>query len=126
VLLAWIVDKLSRSPGFQGRPDHRQVEVALEHVAHQVLAQHDWYDDRPADTGLAPSRRVPAGIRARACDRAYHHAMSRIGTFANDDLAGWFAKSPDLAARIAGSAKRCTTRVGCRCAPARSRDGDRP
>jgi hypothetical protein len=58
VLLAWIVDKLSRSPGFQGRPDHRQVEVALEHVAHQVLAQHDWYDDRPADTGLGA---IPQG-----------------------------------------------------------------
>ncbi len=52
LLLAWIVDKLSRSPGFEGRPDHRQVEVALEHVAHQVLAQRDWYDDRPASGGL--------------------------------------------------------------------------
>ena len=28
--------------------------------------------------------------------RAYHHAMSRIGTFADDDLAGWFVKSPDI------------------------------
>ena len=52
LLLAWIVDKLSRSPGFEGRPDRRQVEVALEHVAHQVLAQRDWYDERPAGTGL--------------------------------------------------------------------------
>jgi EmrB/QacA subfamily drug resistance transporter len=58
LLLAWIVDKLSRSPGFAGRPDHRQVEVALEHVAHQVLAQRDWYDERPARTGL---RAIPQG-----------------------------------------------------------------
>jgi EmrB/QacA subfamily drug resistance transporter len=58
LLLAWIVDKLSRSPGFEGRPDRRQVEVALEHVAHQVLAQRDWYDDRPASThlGAVPQR----------------------------------------------------------------------
>jgi AhpD family alkylhydroperoxidase len=28
--------------------------------------------------------------------------MSRIGTFAADDLAGWFAKSPDLGAAIGG------------------------
>jgi len=27
-------------------------QVALEHVAHQVLAQRDWYDDRPASNGL--------------------------------------------------------------------------
>ena len=26
--------------------------------------------------------------------------MSRIGTFADDDLAGWFAKSPDLGGAI--------------------------
>jgi len=58
LLLAWIVDKLSRSPGFAGRPDHRQVEVALEHVAHQVLAQRDWNDERPARTGL---RAIPQG-----------------------------------------------------------------
>src|ERR1700744_49717 len=28
--------------------------------------------------------------------RAYHLAMSRIGTFPDDDLAGWVLKSPDL------------------------------
>ncbi len=59
LLLAWIVDKLSRSPGFEGRPDRRQVEIALEHVAHQVLAQRDWYDDRPASTRLGA---IPQGV----------------------------------------------------------------
>jgi EmrB/QacA subfamily drug resistance transporter len=48
LLLSWIADKLARSPGFAGRPDHRQVEVALEHVAHRVLAQRDWGDDKPS------------------------------------------------------------------------------
>jgi hypothetical protein len=47
LLLSWLVDKLSRSPGFAGRPDRRAVEVALEHVAHHVLAQRDWDDDPP-------------------------------------------------------------------------------
>ena len=32
--------------------------------------------------------------------RAYDHAMSRIGTFADDDLAGWFVKSPDIGAAL--------------------------
>ncbi len=32
---------------------------------------------------------------------AYHLAMSRIGPFADDDLVGWIAKSPDLGGAIA-------------------------
>lgn len=47
LLLAWLVDKLARSPGFAGRPDRRAVEAALERVAHRVLAQRDWHDERP-------------------------------------------------------------------------------
>jgi hypothetical protein len=46
LLLAWLVDKLARSPGFEGRPDRREVEAALERVVHRVLAQRDWHDDR--------------------------------------------------------------------------------
>jgi len=45
LLLAWLVDKLARSPGFAGRPDRREVEAALERVVHRVLAQRDWHDD---------------------------------------------------------------------------------
>ncbi|WP_322857712.1 MDR family MFS transporter [Mycobacterium shigaense] len=45
LLLAWIVDKLGRSPSYQGRPDRQAVETALEHIAHRVLAQRDWHDD---------------------------------------------------------------------------------
>ncbi|SPM42612.1 Predicted arabinose efflux permease, MFS family [Mycobacterium numidiamassiliense] len=52
LLLAWIVDKLSRSPNYQGRPDRQAVEVALEHIAHRVLAQRDWHDDTPSTVAL--------------------------------------------------------------------------
>jgi EmrB/QacA subfamily drug resistance transporter len=47
LLLAWIVDKLARSPSYQGRPDRHEVEAALERVAHRVLVQRDWHDDAP-------------------------------------------------------------------------------
>ncbi|GLE52579.1 MFS transporter [Mycobacterium montefiorense] len=48
LLLAWIVDKLSRSPSYQGRPDRHEVEIALQRIAHRVLAQRDWHDDVPS------------------------------------------------------------------------------
>lgn len=47
LLLAWLVDKLSRSPDFAGRPDRRAVEAALDRVAHRLLAQRDWQDEQP-------------------------------------------------------------------------------
>jgi EmrB/QacA subfamily drug resistance transporter len=47
LLLAWLVDKLARSPGFEGRPDRRAVEAALDRVAHRVLAQRDWHEEQP-------------------------------------------------------------------------------
>ncbi len=42
----WIVDKLSRSPNFQGRPDRAQVQTALDRIAHRIVAQPDWDEDR--------------------------------------------------------------------------------
>jgi EmrB/QacA subfamily drug resistance transporter len=42
----WIVDKLSRSPNFQGRPDRAQVQTALDRIAHRIVGQPDWDDDR--------------------------------------------------------------------------------
>lgn len=45
-----IVEKLATSPDFEGRPDRFQVEAALERIAHRMLVQRDWADDRP----LAP------------------------------------------------------------------------
>lgn len=47
LLLAWLVDKLARSPDFAGRPDRRAVEAALDRVAHRLLAQRDWQDEQP-------------------------------------------------------------------------------
>jgi EmrB/QacA subfamily drug resistance transporter len=45
-LVSRIVDKLASSPTFEGRPDRDQVEAALERIAHRVLVQRDWADDR--------------------------------------------------------------------------------
>ena len=42
-----IVDKLAQSAAFDGRPDREQVEAALERIAHRVLVQRDWTEDRP-------------------------------------------------------------------------------
>lgn len=41
-----IVEKLATSPSFEGRPDRLQVETALERIAHRMLLQRDWTDDR--------------------------------------------------------------------------------
>ena len=41
-----MVDKLAQSPTFEGRPDRVQVEAALERIAHRMLVQRDWTDDR--------------------------------------------------------------------------------
>lgn len=41
-----IVEKLATSPTFEGRPDRFQVEAALERIAHRMLLQRDWTDDR--------------------------------------------------------------------------------
>ena len=46
-LVGRIVDKLARSPTFEGRPDRVQVEAALERITHRMLVQRDWDDDRP-------------------------------------------------------------------------------
>jgi EmrB/QacA subfamily drug resistance transporter len=41
-----LVDKLARSPEFEGRPDRAQVEAAFERIAHRMLVQRGWEDDR--------------------------------------------------------------------------------
>ncbi|BBX92463.1 MFS transporter [Mycolicibacterium boenickei] len=48
-LVGRIVDKLGESPSFEGRPDRAQVEAALERIAHRVVVQRDWGDDREAE-----------------------------------------------------------------------------
>ncbi len=52
-LVSRIVDKLATSPSFEGRPDRDEVEAALERIAHQVLVQRDWDDDRSIPTAAA-------------------------------------------------------------------------
>jgi hypothetical protein len=45
-LINRIVEKLASSPTFEGRPDRATVEAALERIAHRVLVQRDWDDER--------------------------------------------------------------------------------
>jgi hypothetical protein len=45
-LINRIVEKLASSPTFEGRPDRAAVEAALERIAHRVLVQRDWDDER--------------------------------------------------------------------------------
>ena len=45
-LINQIIEKLASSPTFEGRPDRIQVEAALERIAHRVLVQRDWDDER--------------------------------------------------------------------------------
>jgi MFS family permease len=61
LLQEWIVDKLTRSPNFQGRPDRAQVDAALNRIAQRVVAQRDWHEERPRSInpgGEAPRRTV--------------------------------------------------------------------
>ena len=52
-LVSRIIDKLATSPTFEGRPDREQVEAALERIAHRVLVQRDWHDDRAVPASAA-------------------------------------------------------------------------
>lgn len=45
-LVSRIVEKLEKSPTFEGRPDRDEVEKALERIAQRLLVQRDWEDDR--------------------------------------------------------------------------------
>jgi EmrB/QacA subfamily drug resistance transporter len=46
LIVGCIVEKLSSSPSFGGRPDRVQVEAALDRIVHRMLVQRDWTDDR--------------------------------------------------------------------------------
>jgi EmrB/QacA subfamily drug resistance transporter len=66
----WIVDKLGRSPNFQGRPDRVQVEAALDRIAQRIVAQPDWDDDRRrlSAAGREATERIPvtaSGVPSR-------------------------------------------------------------
>jgi EmrB/QacA subfamily drug resistance transporter len=52
----WIVDKLTRSPTFQGRPDRAGVEAALDRIARRIVAQPDSREDRRQLSSLATER----------------------------------------------------------------------
>jgi len=57
----WIVDKLTRSPNFQGPADRASVAAALERIARRIVAQPDWADDQPALATQRIPRSIPSG-----------------------------------------------------------------
>jgi MFS family permease len=63
----WIVDKLTRSPNFEGPPDRVSVEAALDRIARRIVAQPDWGDDQPKLSELATQRLrlAPSGVPSR-------------------------------------------------------------
>jgi hypothetical protein len=46
-IVEWIIGKLAVSPTIHDRPDFAQVEAALERIAHRVLIQREWSDEKP-------------------------------------------------------------------------------
>ena len=57
LLIDWIVDKLARSPSFEGRADRAQVAAALDRIAHRIVAQPQLRtDDRPTDPVIPATR----------------------------------------------------------------------
>jgi DNA-binding MarR family transcriptional regulator len=46
LIVGRIVNKLSTSSSFDGRPDRIQVEAALDRIVHRMLVQRGWTDDR--------------------------------------------------------------------------------
>ncbi len=70
LLLGWIVDKLSRSPGFEGRPDRREVRAAVERITARAVTQRDWDDDRTQLTNLV-TQRLAVGPPARGVPSAH-------------------------------------------------------
>jgi EmrB/QacA subfamily drug resistance transporter len=61
LLQGWVIDKLTRSPNFQGRPDRAQIEAALNRITHRIVAQPGWDDQRPRSitaAGEAPGQTV--------------------------------------------------------------------
>ncbi|MGH3968076.1 MAG: MDR family MFS transporter [Mycobacterium sp.] len=56
LLLGWIVDKLARSPSFEGRPDRREVEASIERITRRAVTQRDWHEDRRQLASVATER----------------------------------------------------------------------
>ena len=59
LLQGWIIDKLTRAPNFQGRPDRAQVDAALNRITHRIVAQPGWDEEQPAgwrDRSASPAR----------------------------------------------------------------------
>jgi EmrB/QacA subfamily drug resistance transporter len=63
LLQGWVIDKLTRSPTFQGRPDRGQIEAALNRITHRIVAQPDW--DEPSELATQRLQLRPSGVPSR-------------------------------------------------------------
>ncbi|MFZ1161713.1 MDR family MFS transporter [Mycobacterium sp.] len=63
LLQGWVIDKLTRSPNFQGRPDRAQIEAALNRITHRIVAQPDW--DEPSELATQRLQLGPSGVPSR-------------------------------------------------------------
>lgn len=52
-LVSKLVERLSTTPGYDGRPDRIQVEAALERIAHRMVLQPQWVESRAELVGVA-------------------------------------------------------------------------
>jgi hypothetical protein len=55
LIVGWIADHLTQSPGFEEQPDHHEMDAALEGLAYRILAQRDWFEDLPELGNVAAS-----------------------------------------------------------------------
>jgi hypothetical protein len=55
-LVDWLTQRLAESSAFQGAPDRRQVQAALERIALDVLVQRHWTDDTTQPLRIRPQR----------------------------------------------------------------------
>jgi hypothetical protein len=55
-LVGKLVQRLAEAPDYQGRPDKAQVEAALERIAHRMVLQPQWVEDRAELTATAGTK----------------------------------------------------------------------
>ena len=72
----WVVDKLTRSPSFEGRPDRVQVQAALDRIAHRIVAQRDWREER-RELAEAQTQRLPVPVPVPAGGVPSRHEPNR-------------------------------------------------
>ncbi len=76
LLQGWVIDKLTRSPNYQGRPDRAQVDAALNRITHRIVGQPGWDDDEPRVSDLA-TQKLPVAVAPPTPGVASSHEPNR-------------------------------------------------